>query len=1051
MLEDAFSEEDIWEYKSRRKPKRVYPNDCSENIPESVEEATDGQHQLKRNRNKKRTVEAKKKVKTPETCLRETDSQTSVASSQNSTCGDGIQQCQDKEATPEKRCRTHKDKHVSPKTRPVYDGYCPNCQMPFSSLLGQTPRWHVFECLDSTPVSGTECPDGLQCSSTIPSHYQRYTHLLLAQSRAGNSPLKDPSHGSGWSFSETNSDFLCSLEKRWSSHQKQTENLKNVSTDPLLVTQCLKSSQSPTETHKKISSLTNIQTSQQVAQFTGHVNSDKLVGVGLPLVEELDQNNPEQRNLPLPENDFSNCEISYSPLQSDEETYDTYDKLDDSQQELLFMESSKDGSLEEDDNSSTLSKKLYDPLLKDQEACPEVDSFLTQDKYNEELYECNSLNDSSQLTFQNKRIVSGGHPAYTDDDFMLLPPALAERFTSSSYQASKAKPNEPEFHSSQSNKEKQVIEESAVYNQNCLPLLKSKMPKPFENQRGGCHSVHPTQSKIRELSNKNSNAKNNANSACFCRKTLDGMLDNQVPVLNSETFSSAPTVAKPSKMLPSGPKYNATQPSTKVMKQMDIGVYFGLPPKRKDEKLLEESSLEGMNFNTAVSPNEKRSQQRKRKAEKSLSDLELEAKNLSESQPSVELSDKRSQHQRKRLKKSDSLQEGEHQKNPGHLKKTVPGTVNLSKDKAFMKSAHRRVQRENTKISESSNAGELRKRTCPFYKKIPGTGFTVDAFQYGWVEGCTAYFLTHFHSDHYAGLSKNFMFPIYCSEITGNLLKSKLHVQEQYIHPLPIDTECIVNGIKVILLDANHCPGAVMILFYLPNGHVMLHTGDFRADPSMERSLLAGQKVHTLYLDTTYCSPEYSFPSQQEVIQFAINTAFETVTLNPRALVVCGTYSIGKEKIFLAIADVLGSKVGMSKEKYNTLRCFNIREVNSLITTDMCNSLVHLLPMMQINFKGLQNHLKKCGGKYNQILAFRPTGWTHSNKLARLTDIIPQTKGNISIYGIPYSEHSSYLEMKRFVQWLRPQKIIPTVNVGTLKSRRTMEKYFQEWKLEAGY
>uniref|UniRef100_A0A8C6FRN8 DNA cross-link repair 1A protein n=1 Tax=Moschus moschiferus TaxID=68415 RepID=A0A8C6FRN8_MOSMO len=1044
MLEDGFLEEDIWEYKSKRKPKRVHPNNCSENIPESVEKATDGQHQSNRNRNKKRTVQTKKKVKTPETCLRETDSQTSVASSQNSICGDGIQQCQDTEATPEKRCKTHKNKHVSPKTRPVYDGYCPNCQMPFSSLLGQTPRWHVFECLDSTPVSGTECPDGLQCSSTIPSHYQRYTHLLLAQSRAGNSPLRDPSHGSSRSFSETNSDFLCSLEERWSLHQKQTENLKNVSPDPFLVTQCLKSSQSPTETDKKISSSTHIQTSQQVPQFTGRVNSDKLVRVGLPLA-----NNPEHRNLPLPENDFSNCEISYSPLQSDEETYDAYNELDDSQQEQFFMESSKEDNQEEDDSSSTLFKKRYDPLMKDQEACPEVDSFLTQDKYNEELYECNSLNDASQLTFQNKRIISHGHPAYTDDDFMLLPPALAERFTSS-YQASKAKPDEPGFHSSQSNKEKQVIEESAVYNQNSLPLLKSKMSKPFENQGGGCHSFHPAQSKTRELSNKNSNAKNNANSTCFCRKALDGMLDNKVPVLNSETFSSTPTVAKPSKMLPSGHKCHVTQPSTKVMKQMDIGVYFGLPPKRK-EKLLEESSLEGMNVNTAVSPNEKRSQQRKRKAEKSLSDLELEAKNLSESQPSVELSDKGSQRQRKRLKKSDSLQEGGRQKNPGHPKKTVSGTVNLSKDKAFIKSAHGQVQRENTKISESSNAGELRKKTCPFYKKIPGTGFTVDAFQYGWVEGCTAYFLTHFHSDHYAGLSKNFTFPIYCSQITGNLLKRKLHVQEQYIHPLPVDTECIVNGIKVILLDANHCPGAVMILFYLPNGHVILHTGDFRADPSMERSRLACQKVHTLYLDTTYCSPEYSFPSQQEVIQFAINTAFETVTLNPRALVVCGTYSIGKEKIFLAIADVLGSKVGMSKEKYNTLQCFSIPEVNSLITTDMCNSLVHLLPMMQINFKGLQNHLKKCGGKYNQILAFRPTGWTHSNKLTSLADIIPQTKGNISIYGIPYSEHSSYLEMKRFVQWLKPQKIIPTVNVGTLKSRRTMEKYFQEWKLEAGY
>lgn len=53
-----------------------------------------------------------------------------------------------------------------------------------------------------------------------------------------------------------------------------------------------------------------------------------------------------------------------------------------------------------------------------------------------------------------------------------------------------------------------------------------------------------------------------------------------------------------------------------------------------------------------------------------------------------------------------------------------------------------------------------------------------------------------------------------------------------------------------------------------------------------------------------------------------------------------------------------------------------------------------------MNFKGLQNQLKKCDGRYDQILAFRPTGWTHSNKLMSITDVVPQTKGNISIYGI---------------------------------------------------
>ena len=46
-------EEDIWEYKSKRKPKSVHSNNCSENIPKSVEKATDGKYQSKRNRNKK--------------------------------------------------------------------------------------------------------------------------------------------------------------------------------------------------------------------------------------------------------------------------------------------------------------------------------------------------------------------------------------------------------------------------------------------------------------------------------------------------------------------------------------------------------------------------------------------------------------------------------------------------------------------------------------------------------------------------------------------------------------------------------------------------------------------------------------------------------------------------------------------------------------------------------------------------------------------------------------------------------------------------------------
>lgn len=49
-----------------------------------------------------------------------------------------------------------------------------------------------------------------------------------------------------------------------------------------------------------------------------------------------------------------------------------------------------------------------------------------------------------------------------------------------------------------------------------------------------------------------------------------------------------------------------------------------------------------------------------------------------------------------------------------------------------------------------------------------------------------------------------------------------------------------------------------MLLFFLPDGQTVLHTGDFRADPSMETyPELLGCRVQTLYLDTTSVLPYF--------------------------------------------------------------------------------------------------------------------------------------------------------------------------------------------------
>lgn len=89
-----------------------------------------------------------------------------------------------------------------------------------------------------------------------------------------------------------------------------------------------------------------------------------------------------------------------------------------------------------------------------------------------------------------------------------------------------------------------------------------------------------------------------------------------------------------------------------------------------------------------------------------------------------------------------------------------------------------------------------------------------------------------------------------------------------------------------------------MFLFKLPNGECVLHTGDFRADPSMEEiPELWNYQIKTLYLDTTYLSVKYDFQSQSDSLDQAIAECdkFRIKNIGARYLIVCGSYVIGKK------------------------------------------------------------------------------------------------------------------------------------------------------------
>jgi len=91
--------------------------------------------------------------------------------------------------------------------------------------------------------------------------------------------------------------------------------------------------------------------------------------------------------------------------------------------------------------------------------------------------------------------------------------------------------------------------------------------------------------------------------------------------------------------------------------------------------------------------------------------------------------------------------------------------------------------------------------------------------------------------------------------------------------------------VTVTLLDANHCPGAIMFLFEVGN-KTILHVGDFRWDreimmkmPQLKAFSNANPRLNEIFLDTTYCDKKYSLPTQAEAIEATITAVEEELAM----------------------------------------------------------------------------------------------------------------------------------------------------------------------------
>lgn len=399
-----------------------------------------------------------------------------------------------------------------------------------------------------------------------------------------------------------------------------------------------------------------------------------------------------------------------------------------------------------------------------------------------------------------------------------------------------------------------------------------------------------------------------------------------------------------------------------------------------------------------------------------------------------------------------------------------------------------------------------RSRTIPLPEvkvvRFPVHTVAVDAFMYMDHTDVQDYFLSHFHADHYQGLCKSWsQGQLYCLQITAALVMYKFKLERERITILDIGKKYYLkSNFRCTALDANHCPGAAIFLFEQLNDthdviRSVLHTGDFRASEEMEnqiREITNNRALDCVYLDTTYLNPYYNFPLQESVLKttadfvssinenglkshfgdsqksiLAFTKTHSDHSYKYRYLYLIGRYNVGKERLALAIANRLGTKIFISKDngRYKILNQYLEWFPDEIITCNPEESSVHLVSFDILSSEQrIETYKNMFPQLYSDVIGFLPTGWSYSNSSRYISSKIIMDRfkesnkrynyvksilenGEVDqlklesfnakykpnkryqVFKIPYSEHSSFKDLCRFGINLEILTIKSTVNI----------------------
>ncbi|NXU06449.1 DCR1B exonuclease, partial [Buphagus erythrorhynchus] len=191
--------------------------------------------------------------------------------------------------------------------------------------------------------------------------------------------------------------------------------------------------------------------------------------------------------------------------------------------------------------------------------------------------------------------------------------------------------------------------------------------------------------------------------------------------------------------------------------------------------------------------------------------------------------------------------------------------------------------------------------------------------------------------------------------------------------------------------------------------------GDFRYTSAMQcEPALRGRHIDRLYLDNTHCHPQRALPSRA----LATCQAVRLIRAHPQHHVVIGLYTLGKETLLVDLALEFSTWVVVSPWRLEQMRLLELPDV---FTAEEGAGWIRAVDVAEIRWDTLVTW-----NTLHPTIAIIPTGRP-----------VKVTHPNIHL--IPYSDHSSFVELREFVKWLKPCSIIPIVKGDMCQG------YFQEY------